>query len=113
MEIRKVQRLNELDLDKSGVKAVPVAEKKQTPASDFEAAEKKKQQAQIQLQIKKAEEQIERLESEIKELDSKLAVPASYEELTKNPNFFNVYDKLKKDLEFEMQKWEDLSSRLI
>lgn len=112
MEIRKVQRLNELDLDKSGVKAVPVAEKKVAVASDFEAQEKKKKQAQIQLQIKKAEEQIELLETELKDLDAKLAIPASYEELTKNPNFFNAYNKIKKDLEIEMQKWEDLSSQL-
>lgn len=113
MEIRKVQRLNELDLDKSGVKAVPVVEKKVAVVSDFEAQEKKKQQAQIQLQIKKAEEQIGLLESELKDLDAKLAVPASYEELTKNPNFFNAYNKLKKDLEIEMQKWEDLNTRLV
>jgi ATP-binding cassette subfamily F protein 3 len=112
MEIRKVERLNELDLDKSGVKTVPVAEKKQVPASDFEAAEKKKIQTQIASQIKKAEEQIEKLETEIKSLDEKLAIPASYEELTKNPNFFNSYNKLKKDLETEMAKWEDLSARL-
>ena len=85
MEIRKVERLNELDLDKSGVKAVPVAEKKQAPASDFEAAEKKKQQSQIQSQIKKTEENIERLESEIKLLDTKLADPVAYDQLTKDP----------------------------
>lgn len=112
MEIRKVERLNELDLDKSGVKAVPVAEKKVAPSSDFEAAEKKKIQTQIASQIKKAEEQIEKLEAEIKSLDTKLADPAAYEELTKNPNFFNSYNKLKKDLEVEMTKWEDLSARL-
>jgi ATP-binding cassette subfamily F protein 3 len=113
MEIRKVERLNELDLDKSGVKAVPVVEKKVAPASDFEAAEKKKIQTQIASQIKKAEEQIEKLETEIKSLDAKLAIPESYEELTKNPNFFNSYNKLKKDLETEMAKWEDLSVRLV
>jgi ATP-binding cassette subfamily F protein 3 len=112
MEIRKVERLNELDLDKSGVKAVPVAEKKVAPSSDFEAAEKKKIQTQIASQIKKVEEQIEKLEAEIKSLDIKLADPATYEELTKNPNFFNSYNKLKKDLEVEMTKWEDLSARL-
>lgn len=112
MEIRKVERLNELDLDKSGVKAVPVAEKKQPSTSDFEAAEKKKQQSQIQSQIKKTEENIERLESELKTLDDKLAVPASYDELTKDPNFFNSYNKLKKELEAEMAKWEGLSSKL-
>lgn len=113
MEIRKVERLNELDLDKSGVKAVPIAEKKQAPSSDFEAAERKKMQTQIASQIKKVEEQIEKLETEIKSLDAKLAVPASYEELTKNPNFFNSYNKLKKDLETEMTKWEDLTARLV
>ncbi len=112
MEIRKVERLNELDLDKSGVKAVPVAEKKVVPASDFEAAEKKKQQTQIQSQIKKVEENISRLEAEIKILDDKLAIPASYEALTKNPDFFKSYNKLKEELEAEMAKWEDLSSKL-
>jgi ATP-binding cassette subfamily F protein 3 len=113
MEIRKVERLNELDLDKSGVKAVPVAEKKVAPSSDFEAAEKKKIQTQIASQIKKSEEQIERLELEIKNLDAKLAVPETYNELSKDPNFFNAYNKLKKELENEMAKWEDLSSKLV
>ncbi len=112
MEIRKVERLNELDLDKSGVKAVPVVEKKQAAVSDFEAQEKKKQLAQLQTQIKKSEEEIERLESEIKKLDTKLSVPETYEALSKDPNFFNSYNKLKKDLETEMQKWEDLSSKV-
>ncbi len=113
MEIRKVERLNELDLDKSGVKAVPVVEKKQAVVSDFDAQEKKKLQTQVQSQIKKSEEQIERLESEIKNLDTKLAVPETYEQLSKDPNFFNSYNKLKKDLEIEMEKWEELSSKLV
>jgi ATP-binding cassette subfamily F protein 3 len=112
MEIRKVERLNELDLDKSGVKAVPVVEKKQAAVSDFDAQEKKKQLAQLQTQIKKSEEEIERLESEIKKLDTKLSVPETYDALSKDPNFFNSYNKLKKDLETEMQKWEDLSSKV-
>ena len=112
MEIRKVERLNELDLDKSGVKAAAVVEKKQTTVSDFEAQEKKKQQSQIQTQIKKSEEEIERLESEIKKLDHQLSIPETYDTLSKDPNFFNSYNKLKKDLELEMQKWEDLSAKL-
>jgi len=118
MEIRKVERLNQLDLDKSGVKAVQAAEKKvvsgvSATSKDFEAAEKKKLQTQIASQIKKAEEQIERLESEIKSLDDKLAIPASYEELTKDPHFFTSYNKLKKELEAEMAKWEELSAKLV
>lgn len=119
MEIRKVERLNQLDLDKSGVKAVQAAEKSTSTSSvtktssDFEAAEKKKLQTQIASQIKKAEEQIEKLESEIKNLDAKLAIPASYEELTKDPHFFTSYNKLKKELEAEMAKWEELSAKLV
>ncbi len=113
MEIRKVERLNELDLDKSGVKAVPIVEKKQAVVSDFEAQEQKKIQTQLTSQIKKSEQEIERLELEIKNLDAKLAVPATYDELSKDPNFFNSYNKLKKELEIEMAKWEDLSSKLV
>jgi ATP-binding cassette subfamily F protein 3 len=112
MEIRKVERLNELDLDKSGEKAPATIEKKQTSTSDFEAAEKKKQQSQIQSQIKKVEEQIEKLELEIKELDNKLAIPASYDELTKDPNFFTSYNKLKNNLELELKKWEELNEKI-
>ncbi len=116
MEIRKVERLNELDLDKTGVKAVPVVDKKvasnTSASSDFEAQEKKKLQSQITSQLKKAEEQIERLESEIKAIDTKLSDQAQYEVLTKDPSFFNSYNKLKKELESEMEKWEELSSKL-
>lgn len=112
MEIRKVERLNELDLDKSGAKAPVTIEKKQVSISDFEAAEKKKQQSQIQSQIKKVEEQIEKLELEIKELDDKLAIPASYDELTKDPNFFTSYNKLKNSLELELKKWEELNEKI-
>ena len=113
MEIRKVERLNELDLDKSGVKAVPIVEKKQAIVSDFEAQEQKKLQTQLSSQIKKSEQEIERLELEIKNLDAKLAVPATYDELSKDPNFFNSYNTLKKTLEIEMQKWEDLSAKVV
>jgi ATP-binding cassette subfamily F protein 3 len=118
MEIRKVERLNELDLDKSGVKATSVVEKNTSTNtanktnSDFDAQEKKKQQSQIQTQIKKSEEDIERLESEIKKLDDQLSIPETYDTLSKDPNFFNSYNKLKKDLELEMQKWEELSAKL-
>ena len=37
----------------------------------------------------KREMELEILKAEIKSLDTKLADPATYEELTKNPNFFN------------------------
>ncbi|MCC6181682.1 MAG: ABC-F family ATP-binding cassette domain-containing protein [Bacteroidia bacterium] len=112
MEIRKVERLNELDLDKSGVKSPAVSEKKQPSVSEIEATEKKKQQSQIQSQIKKAEEKIAQLETEIKQIDTQLANPDTYNELTKDPNFFNQYHQLKNSLELEMKKWEELTNSL-
>lgn len=112
MEIRKVERLNELDLDKSGVKSSPAIEKKQPSTSEIEAAEKKKQQSQIQSQLKKVEEKVTQLESEIKQIDLQLANPDTYNELTKNPDFFNQYNQLKNNLELEMKKWEDLTNSL-
>ena len=112
MEIRNVERLNELDLDKSGVKSSPATEKKQPSTSEIEAAEKKKQQSQIQSQLKKVEEKVTQLESEIKQIDLQLANPETYNELTKNPDFFNQYNQLKNNLELEMKKWEDLTNSL-
>lgn len=112
MEIRKVERLNELDLDKSAVKPQAVSDKKQPSVSEIEATEKKKQQSQIQSQIKKAEEKIAQLETEIKQIDTQLANPDTYNELTKDPDFFNQYHQLKNNLELEMKNWEDLTNSL-
>lgn len=110
MEIRKVERLNELDLDKSGSKATPVAEKKITTNQVDNS--KEQEQKKIQSQLKKIEENIEKLESEIKDLDFKLSDSKIYDELTKDPQFFNRYNLLKKDLEKEMEKWEELSIKI-
>lgn len=113
MEIRKVERLNELDLDKTGVKAIPIVEKKAQVTSNASTINSVENDTKkIQSQLKKIEEQIERLETEIKTLDENLADPNQYNELSKDPQFFSNYNKLKKDLEAEMAKWEELSGKL-
>ena len=111
MEIRKVERLNELDLDKTGSKA-PVESDKKSNTSAQLVNTPENDAKKIQSQIKKVEENISRLEAEVKLLDDKLSDPAVYESLTKDPSFFNNYNKLKKELESEMAKWEELSSKL-
>lgn len=108
MEIRKVERLNELDLDKSGVKAAPVVEKKKPVQADAGEQEQK----QIKNQIRKAEEEIERLETEIKACDTKLSDTETYNKLVNDKLFFDNYNALKAALEKEMQKWEELSAKL-
>lgn len=108
MELRKVERLNELDLDKKAVavKKEAVAEKK--PAVDTNEQEQK----QIRNQIKKVEGEIERLEAEIKKCDEKLSNTETYNQLVNDKAFFDNYNKLKTSLEAEMQKWEELSAKL-
>jgi len=112
MQMRKVARLNELDLDKKAkveVKKAPV-----TVDEDAAAKQKKEaEQKQLRSQLKKAEENIERLEKEIKEADQKLADPKEYEKLMNDQTFFAKYNTLKKELEKEMEKWEKISSDLI
>lgn len=108
MELRKVERLNELDLDKKAVavKKEAVAEKK--PAVDANEQEQK----QIRNQIKKVEGEIERLEAEIKKCDEKLSNTETYNQLVNDKAFFDNYNKLKTSLEAEMKKWEELSAKL-
>jgi ATP-binding cassette subfamily F protein 3 len=107
MELRKVERLNELDLEKEEKKVV-VQEKKK-----IEADPKEQEQKQIRNQIKKSEEEIERLEKEIKDCDAKLSDPNTYNKLVNDKNFFDNYNSLKKKLESEMSRWEELSAKLV
>ncbi len=111
MQIRKVERLNELDLDKSrigqetegtvGTKEI-IGLKEVKATSDHD-------KKQLQNKLKKIEETIEKLESEIKVCDTKLSNPTEYEKLVNDKTFFNHYNKLKINLDEEMKKWEEIS----
>lgn len=111
MQLRKVERLNELDLEKKENKEIKEAKKPViaavvTPSNEAE-------QKQIKSQIKKVEENISTLEVKIKECDDKLANAEEYNKLMNDTTFFANYEKLKKDLEAEMEKWEELSGKLL
>jgi len=109
MELRKVERLNELDLDKKAVavKKEAVAEKKAAAVDPNE-----QEQKQLRSQLKKVEAEIERLEAEIKKCDDKLSNTETYNQLVNDKAFFDNYNKLKSTLEAEMQKWEELSGKI-
>jgi len=116
MQIRKVERLNELDLDKTGrVKDVPESKKTVSPTKSENNDSKinEAEQKQIRSQIKKTEENITTLELKIKECDEKLSNAVEYEKLMNDKTFFANYEKLKKDLEVEMEKWEELSGKVV
>jgi ATP-binding cassette subfamily F protein 3 len=110
MELRKVERLNELDLTKSEKKKEPVAvvvQPKTTPEKSSEADQK-----QLRSQIKRTEDSISILEEKIAALDVQLGDPGQYQKLMNDKQFFGDYNSLKKQLEDEMQKWEQLSGKL-
>lgn len=111
MELRKVERLNELDLDKKEKKeAAAVKQKPETPAPSGKNNEA--EQKQIRNQIRKTEETIAALEARLKVADEQLADAEQYARLMNDAGFFADYEQLKKDLEAEMEKWEALSARL-
>ncbi len=116
MQIRKVERLNELDLDKTGSKAsvslsvveAKTGNKSTVPVSAVEGSNANDKK-QLQNKLKKIEETIEKLESDIKACDAKLSNPTEYEKLVNDKTFFDNYNTLKITLDEEMKKWEEVS----
>lgn len=118
MQLRKVERLNELDLEKKDNK-----EKKQeftsnkntshAISSNEQINKHELEQKQIRNQIKKVEEIIENLELKIKDCDLKLSDASEYEKLVNNKSFFEEYNQFKITLEKEIEKWESLSEKLV
>ncbi|MBA3683355.1 MAG: ABC-F family ATP-binding cassette domain-containing protein [Bacteroidetes bacterium] len=114
MQIRKVERLNQLDLDKTG-RPQEIKEEKKEKAQETAGAKTNAndaEQKQIRSQIKKAEENIANLEVKIKECDAKLSDASQYDKLVNDKTFFDNYNQLKTNLEKEMEKWEQLSEKL-
>jgi ATP-binding cassette subfamily F protein 3 len=107
MELRKVERLNELDLEKQEAKKEVVVEKKRPEVNVNE-----QEQKQIKSQLKKVEAEIERLEKEIKSCDDQLSNPETQNKVVNDKTFMSNYSTLKSQLESEMRKWEELSSKL-
>jgi ATP-binding cassette subfamily F protein 3 len=112
MQIRKVERLNQLDLDKTGRAQEVKVEKKPIVTSSAVEKNNDAEQKQIRSQIKKVEENIANLEVKIKECDDKLSDASQYDKLVNDKTFFENYNQLKSNLEKEMEKWEELSSKL-
>jgi len=106
MQLRKVERLHELNLDKKEKAEI----KQSSPKPNTQAADAEKKQ--LQNKLKKTEESIEKLEAEIKEADAQLANPQELEKLVNNSDFFTKYNNTKAKLESELVAWEELSEKL-
>jgi ATP-binding cassette subfamily F protein 3 len=83
-----------------------------TESKSAENSKRDKELKKIKSDLEKCENKIEELETTIKALDEKLQDAEQFQQITKDPDFFGNYDKLKKQLEAEMEKWEQLSAQL-
>jgi ATP-binding cassette subfamily F protein 3 len=77
-----------------------------TVTSNKNDYEFQKKQKSLQNKLSGVESKISKLEKEIKKSDQDLAL--KYEEIIKQPNFFDTYNAKKKQLETLMKSWEDL-----
>lgn len=114
LETKRIDHLADLDL-KSEVKSQKSEVKKESEERKTGSDEKQKQEKELknlQNQISRAETEIARLESEIKTFDEKLADPAQYQNVVNDKAAFARYEDLKKKLESEMQKWEELQGKI-
>lgn len=62
--------------------------------------------------VEKLEKSIETLEAEVEDLDEKLQDPVQFQELSKEPDFYQKYEEKKSKLEGMMEKWEKAQQEL-
>lgn len=105
LEQRNLQNLREAELKTP--KASISNTSKNESNNDFESS---KQQKSLQNKLTKIELEIQNLEKEVKKMDTQLA--ENYEETINKPNFFEQYEKKKKQVLVLMQQWEKLSFEL-
>jgi ATP-binding cassette subfamily F protein 3 len=115
LETKRIDQLADLDL-KVEVKNKELGDRKQEAAETKNKDSGKQKQEQelknLQTQLSKTEKEIERLENDIKTFDAKLADSAQYQAVVNDKAAFAKYEELKKKLEGEMQKWEELQGKL-
>ena len=103
LEDQKISSLKELEKNSKAQQKNPLKVKENS-------YQKQKEIRGTQQKIDKLEWQISNLESEIKKIDFDLEV--DYETTIRQPNFFDIYQAKKKDLENLMEKWEKIQSLL-
>ena len=98
LEDQKLSSLKELEKNTYGQKS--------NNKKKRNSYEKQKEIRGTQQKILKIEKQITNLEKEIKQIDLKLEI--DYEVTIREPNFFDLYQAKKRDLDNLIEKWEKL-----
>jgi ATP-binding cassette subfamily F protein 3 len=113
LSTRKIESFKELEQKGKTVKApVQQAAPSVKKVNHEEEKQKEKELRTTQNLITKSEQEIARLESEIKKVDDLLLDPELYTETVNDKELFPRYEAMKKQLEKEMEKWEELQGKL-
>jgi len=105
LEQREVVSLREIEK-----RDTPLKTETPKPESNKRSYEDQKKLKSLNNRLSKVEAKIGALEKEIAEIDVELAV--NYDATIAQPNFFDNYQKKKKDLEQFMEDWEQITEQL-
>ncbi len=105
LEQRNIQNMREAEK-----RTKVVSEEKSNNTSSKESYKNQKKVKSLNNKLSKTEASITMLEKEIKEIDFDLSI--NYEETIAQLNFFDGYQKKKKELESLMENWETISEEL-
>lgn len=104
---RQAKDFREFELEK------PKLEAKKVVQPIVEAPKKDNKQLQeLKKELKTTETKIATIEQKIKDSDNQLKDPEQYKKLESDASFFENYQKLKKELDEQMQKWEELAEAI-
>ncbi len=110
LEQRKLNNMRMLE-KRAEVKEAEKAEKS-TKNNYKERKELEKELRKTQNKLQKTEAEIEKQEAHIQGLDEALMDPEKFKEMSKDPDYFEKYEKDKQRLESLMLNWESLSEEL-
>lgn len=110
LEKRKVESFQQLEKLggslKNNQKGKVVSENKQ---AYINKKERDKELRKLENKLNKIEQEIAKMEEDIKTSDIQLADPQKYKDLISDAAFFDIYQKLKTDLESRLNEWERIS----
>jgi ATP-binding cassette subfamily F protein 3 len=114
LQSRKLESLRQLEVKKDAgrVKAELKQEAKQEQSNKKPTSQlSDKELKQLQTQLRNCEVRVSELEVEIKSAEEKLADPELYSNQQESAMVLKKYEQLKKELDEQMLKWEELLAK--
>jgi ATP-binding cassette subfamily F protein 3 len=113
LEQRRIQSLKELEVSQRKIASQADAEPVSQNKINWEKRkENEKEIRKIKSQVTRSESDIDRIEAELKTREAMLATPEKYQQQIQDGSLYKEYEDLKRVLEREMKRWEELNYEL-